>query len=60
MAGSPGIAPPQLAKVFLHRFRICTVGIERENVHGVRITPHLHTTPAELHALVGAIRQLPA
>lgn len=58
--GIAGIAPPELAKVLLDRFRIWTVGIERENVHGVRITPHLHTTPAELDALVGAIRQLAA
>jgi selenocysteine lyase/cysteine desulfurase len=58
--GIKGIAPMQLAEVLFDRYRIWTVGIERENVHGVRITPHLYTTPAELDVLMGAIRDLAA
>jgi selenocysteine lyase/cysteine desulfurase len=58
--GIAGIAPLDLARVLFDRHRIWTVGIERENVQGVRITPHLYTQPAELDALVAAIRQLAA
>lgn len=56
--GVKGIAPTQLAKTLFDKYRIWTVGIERDNVQGVRITPHLFTTTAELDTLVKALREL--
>lgn len=56
--GVRGMAPTQLAKILFDKYRIWTVGIERDNVQGVRVTPHLYTTTAELDALVRALREL--
>ena len=40
------------------RYRIFTVGINTAGVTGVRVTPQLFTTTAELDALVRAITEL--
>jgi selenocysteine lyase/cysteine desulfurase len=58
--GIDGIEPAELAKQLLARHRIFTVAIDRPAaaVRGVRVTPHLYTTTAELDALVAAIREL--
>lgn len=58
--GIDGLAPADLARQLLERFRIYTVAIDRANVQGVRVTPHLYTTTAELDQLVAALRQLAA
>ena len=42
------------------RFRIWTVAIDGAGVRGVRVTPQLFTTTAELDALVRALRTLAA
>ena len=52
--------PGELAKVLLDRYKIWTVAIDRENVQGVRITPHLFTTTAELDVLVKALTEIGA
>jgi selenocysteine lyase/cysteine desulfurase len=39
-------------------YGIYTVAIDTAPVKGVRITPHLYTTPAELDALVKALGAL--
>ncbi|TAE27534.1 MAG: aminotransferase class V-fold PLP-dependent enzyme [Cytophagales bacterium] len=56
--GVRGMTPTQLAKTLFDNYRIWTVAIERDNVQGVRITPHLFTTTAELDVLVKALREL--
>ncbi|WP_019988136.1 aminotransferase class V-fold PLP-dependent enzyme [Rudanella lutea] len=58
--GIRGMKPTDLAKTLFDRYRIWTVGIERANVQGVRVTPHLYTTTAELDTLVKALRELAA
>ena len=58
--GIASMAPGMLARTLLDKYRIWTVAIDRENVRGVRITPHLFTTPAELDVLVLALKQLAA
>lgn len=58
--GIEGIPPRDLAKTLLERHRIWTVGIETANVHGVRITPHLYTTTAELDTFVRALKLIAA
>ena len=58
--GVTTMKPGELAKVLLDRYKIWTVAIDRENVQGVRITPHLFTTTAELDVLVKALTELGA
>jgi selenocysteine lyase/cysteine desulfurase len=60
--GVEGIAPAALATRLMDEYRIWTVAIDREpaGVRGVRITPHLFTTTAELDRLVAALQQIAA
>lgn len=60
--GVRGIGPRDLARTLLDRHGIWTVGIDNAaaGVHGVRVTPHVYTTLAELDALVAAIRLIAA
>ena len=60
--GIAGMKPADLAKSLLERYKVWTVAIDSDaaNVHGVRVTPQLFTTPAELDALVKALKELPA
>lgn len=58
--GVATMKPGELAKTLLDRYRIWTVAIDRENVQGARITPHLFTTTAELDVLVKALTELGA
>jgi selenocysteine lyase/cysteine desulfurase len=58
--GITGTTPAALADSLLDRFRIYTVAIDTPAVRGVRVTPHLYTTTAELDALVAAVRALAA
>ena len=60
--GVAGMKPADLAKALFERYKIWTVAIDNSNanVHGVRITPQLFTTPAELDVLVKAITALAA
>lgn len=54
--GVEGIALAALAKTRLNKHRIRTVGVGNEAVQGVRVTPNLCTSLAELDALVAALR----
>jgi selenocysteine lyase/cysteine desulfurase len=56
--GITGQAPAVLAEALFDRFGIYTVAIDTPAVKGVRVTPHLYTTTAELDALVHAIGEL--
>ncbi len=56
--GVSRLKPGELAKTLLDRYKIWTVGIETANVRGVRVTPHLFTTTAELDQLVKALKEL--
>ncbi len=57
-----GMAPADLAKALFDRYRVWTVAINRPeaNVRGVRVTPHLFTTTADLDVLVRALTELAA
>ncbi|GAB4014894.1 aminotransferase class V-fold PLP-dependent enzyme [Spirosoma koreense] len=52
--------PADLAKVLFEKYNIFTVAIDnpKASVQGVRVTPHLYTTPAELDAFVRALKEL--
>ena len=56
--GIEGIAPADLAKTLLEKYKIWTVAINSANVKGVRITPQLYTTTAELDVFVAALKQM--
>ena len=56
--GVRGMTPADLAKTLLERYKVFTVAIDTANVHGVRVTPQLFTTPKELDVLVRALKEL--
>lgn len=58
--GVDRLAPAELASTLLGRYKIWTVAIDSPSagVRGVRITPNLFTTTAELDTLVRALREL--
>ena len=58
--GVRGMTPADLAKTLFERYKVFTVAIDTANVHGVRVTPQLFTTPKELDVLVRALKELAA
>ncbi len=58
--GVAGHEPAELMRTLFERYRIWTVAIDGAGVRGVRITPHLFTSTADLDALVRALRELAA
>jgi selenocysteine lyase/cysteine desulfurase len=56
--GITGMTPAALADALFDRFGIYTVAIDTAPVKGVRVTPHIYTTPAELDAFVKALDTL--
>jgi selenocysteine lyase/cysteine desulfurase len=53
--GIEGKKPGELDSFLFDKYRIHTVGIEWENIHGVRITPNVYTTINNLDVLVEGI-----
>jgi selenocysteine lyase/cysteine desulfurase len=47
--------PEELDGELFNKYKIHTVGINWENVHCVRVTPHVYTTTQDLDTLVNAI-----
>lgn len=56
--GVTRLKPAELAQTLFGKYKIWTVAIDSANVHGVRVTPHLFTTTAELDRLVKALKEL--
>ena len=52
-----GRKPSELDSFLLDKYKIHTVGIEWENIKGVRITPSVYTTTGNLDLLVEAINK---
>ncbi len=52
-----GYEPKDLATYFYEKHRIFTVSIFRENVKGVRVTPHLYTSFRELDQFIDAVKK---
>jgi selenocysteine lyase/cysteine desulfurase len=50
-----GKKPGELENFLLDKYKIHTVGIEWENIHGVRITPNVYTSTKNLDLLVEGI-----
>lgn len=53
-----GLSPNELAEKLFTDHRIFTVAIASRQVNGVRVTPHLYNTLADLDALVEALRKI--
>ncbi|MCA0397856.1 MAG: aminotransferase class V-fold PLP-dependent enzyme [Bacteroidetes bacterium] len=52
-----GRKPSELDSFLFDKYKIHVVGIEWENIKGVRITPHVYTTTKQLDLLVDAIKE---
>ncbi|MBK8610300.1 MAG: aminotransferase class V-fold PLP-dependent enzyme [Chitinophagaceae bacterium] len=55
MIAVEGKEPAELDRFLIDNYRIHTVGINWENIHGVRITPNVYTSIKNLDRLVEAI-----
>jgi len=53
-----GKEPGEVANYLFKKHKIHTVGINWENIHGVRITPNVYTTSRDLDRLVNAVHEL--
>ncbi|MFY7838804.1 MAG: aminotransferase class V-fold PLP-dependent enzyme [Lacibacter sp.] len=53
-----GMKPFELMDTLHKKHKIHTVAIDWENIHGVRITPHVYTSVKDLDRLVNAIRTI--
>lgn len=54
--GFTGRKPGELDSFLLDKFKVHTVGIEWENIKGIRVTPNVYTTTKNLDVLVEGIR----
>ncbi|UCG27781.1 MAG: aminotransferase class V-fold PLP-dependent enzyme [Bacteroidales bacterium] len=55
-----GMTPGELQKILFSKYKIFTVPIDWENIYGVRITPNVYTTPADLDYFVEAVKEIAA
>jgi selenocysteine lyase/cysteine desulfurase len=55
-----GMTPNALMTALFDRYKIHTVGMDYENIHCVRVTPHVYTTILDLDKFVGAIDEIAA
>ncbi len=53
-----GMTPQELDAMLFNRYKIHTVGIDWENIHCVRVTPHVYTRLKDLDKLVDAITRI--
>src|SRR5690606_897577 len=52
--GVEGMSPNDLANILLEKYKIWTVAIDGQGVHGCRITPNVYTSLEELDIFVAA------
>jgi selenocysteine lyase/cysteine desulfurase len=55
-----GKKPEDVSDFLFNKYKIHTVSINWENIHGVRITPNVYTTLSDLDRLVKAVEELSA
>jgi selenocysteine lyase/cysteine desulfurase len=58
--GIEGMTPNDLAKTLMEKHRIFTVAINNPGAMGVRVTPQIYTSVAELDAFVKALKAMAA
>jgi selenocysteine lyase/cysteine desulfurase len=55
-----GFKPEEIDGKLLEKYRLHTVAINWENIHGVRVTPNVYTSIQDLDLLVKAIKEIAA
>ena len=55
-----GVTPRELMNKLFDGYKIHTVSIDYENIHCIRVTPHVYTTIADLDKFVGAMGDIAA
>jgi hypothetical protein len=55
-----GKKPAELESFLFDKYKIHTVGIDWENLHGIRVTPNVYTLTENLDLLVEGIQQFAA
>lgn len=58
--GVRGMTPGDLARILSEKYRVYTVAIDGAGVRGVRVTPQVYTSTAELDSFVLALKELAA
>jgi selenocysteine lyase/cysteine desulfurase len=58
--GVRDMTPADLALILLEKYHVYTVAIDGAGVHGVRVTPQVYTSTAELDTFVHALQELAA
>lgn len=58
--GLDGFKPEEIDVKLIEKYRIHAVAINWENIHGVRVTPSVYTSTADLDVLVKAITEIAA
>jgi selenocysteine lyase/cysteine desulfurase len=58
--GVQGVTPGDLARILLEKHKVYTVAIDGAGVHGVRVTPQVYTSTADLDTFVQALKELVA
>lgn len=53
-----GLKPEEVDSKLMKDYKIHTVGINWENIHAVRVTPHVYTKLSDLDRLVGALEKI--
>jgi selenocysteine lyase/cysteine desulfurase len=53
-----GRKPEEVAGELFSKYKIHTVAINWENIHGVRVTPNVYTSVKDLDKLVNAVKQI--
>jgi selenocysteine lyase/cysteine desulfurase len=53
-----GVPPRDLMNTLFERYKIHTVSIDYEQIHCIRVTPHVYTTIGDLDKFVGAIGEI--
>jgi selenocysteine lyase/cysteine desulfurase len=53
-----GKKPEEVSGELFSKYKIHTVAINWENIHGVRVTPNVYTSTKELDKLVAALRKI--
>jgi len=56
--GVQDMSPADLARILLEKYKVFTVAIDGAGVHGVRVTPQVYTSTAELDTFVHALSEL--
>lgn len=52
-----GVKPEDVSNWLFEKKKIFTVAINWENIHGIRVTPHIYTRPADLDAFCDSINE---